>query len=385
VTHGKHRAAATLWGVIAILFATCFAIPATAEVETRKIMDGVFDALAYLLPLSVRDSGVSSDWDRELIDSKLAVLRESSAALVAHTSDRAPEFRFLARSFDETVREIDASFTEEWPSYAFFSLMELTQHCVACHSQQPGTARTEFSQRLLARVNTDAFDATEFAQLYVATRQFDSALSTLERKLLTPDEDPIDLDFAGIPVDYLAIALGVAEAPERADQLLRQFGQRVDAPYYLKQRLAHWRERLAAVRPALSAPPRLETARELFDVAAASQRGGRDRMATVDDLVATSILRRFIALQKQATGPAVAEAYYLLGVISLRTMEPKYSVPEMEFLFASAIKAEPGGPFAKPSYLLLEEFGYVQDVHLARARKPNKLIDMPELRRMSVM
>ena len=98
-----------LFGLMVVMFAIGFASRAPAKEQTREIMDGVFDAIAYLLPLSVRESAVASEWDRELIDSKLAVLRNSSAALVAHTADRSPDFRFLANAFDETVREIDTS------------------------------------------------------------------------------------------------------------------------------------------------------------------------------------------------------------------------------------------------------------------------------------
>lgn len=366
---------------LSALFAFGMAGRTQAEPATRDIMHGVFDAIAYLLPLSVRDAETASQWDQELINSKLKVLRDSSAALVAHTSEKSPEFRFLARSFDETVRDIDTSFKEEWPSYAYFSLMELTQHCVACHSQDPSAAKNEFSQRLLARVNTEIFDDSELAQLYVATRQFDAAMGTLERKLLDPAQDAIDLDIAGIPLEYLAVALGAAAAPERAEKFLGQFAQRVDAPYYLKQRITHWRERLKALTPELTAAPDLDTARRYFNAASAEFKGMRDRTAAIDDLVVASILRRFIGSQSPATGPAVAEAYHMLGVIALRTMEPKYSVPEMEVLFASAIRADPQGPFAQSSYVLLEEFGYVRDVPLARAEAgASKLIDMAELR-----
>lgn len=354
-----------------------------AEPATRDIMHGVFDAIAYLLPLSVRDAESTSEWDRELIDGKLKVLRESSAALVAHTKKQTPEFAFLARSFDETVHDIDASFREEWPSYAYFSLMELTQHCVACHSQNPSEAKLEFSQRLLARVNTEIFDDSELAQLYVATRQFDAALGTLERKLMDPKQDAVDLDIAGIPLEYLAVALGVAAEPARAEQFLGRFAQRPDAPYYLRQRLAHWQARLKALAPELEKTPDLETARGLFKAASGEFKGMRDRTAAIDDLVVASILRRFVGTQSPPTGPAVAEAYHMLGVIALRTMEPKYSVPEMEVLFASAIRADPQGPFAQSSYVLLEEFGYVRDVPLARAETDaSTLIDMAELRRV---
>lgn len=370
-------------GALGVSLALAVAAGPHATAATRDIMHGVFDAIAYLLPLSVRDAESTSEWDRELIDGKLKVLRESSAELVAHTKEQTPEFAFLARSFDETVHDIDASFREEWPSYAYFSLMELTQHCVACHGQNPSEAKNEFSQRLLARVNTEIFDDSELAQLYVATRQFDAALGTLERKLMDPKQDAVDLDIAGIPLEYLAVALGVAAEPARAERFLGKFAQRPDAPRYLRQRLAHWQARLQALAPMLEKTPDLDTARGLFNAASGEFKGMRDRTAAIDDLVTASLLRRFVGAQSPATGPAVAEAYHMLGVIALRTMEPKYSVPEMEVLFASAIKADPQGPFAQSSYVLLEEFGYVRDVPLARAdAEASKLIDMAELRRV---
>ena len=68
------------------------------------------------------------------------------------------------------------------------------------------------------------------AQLYIATRQFDAALKILERKLLDAGQDAIDLDIAGIPIEYLSIALGVAADPQAADALLKSFARRPDAP-----------------------------------------------------------------------------------------------------------------------------------------------------------
>jgi hypothetical protein len=48
----------------------------------------------------------------------------------------------------------------------------------------------------------------------------------------------------------------------------------------------------------------------------------------------------------------------MLGVIELRTMNPRPAVPQMEFLFEAAIRNAPHGPFAKPAYALLEEYSY---------------------------
>ena len=356
--------------------------PAAGDATTRDVMHRVFDAIAYLLPLSVRDAEQATSWDRELIDDKLKVLQQASDALVGHAQGKDDEFRYLARSFDETTRDITNSFRETWPSYAYFSLMELTQHCVACHSRLPSDAQAAFGQRLMSRIDTADFDPSELAQLYVATRQFDAAEGALERKLLSPKEDAIDLDNAGVLLDYLNIALVVRQDAPRALALLKKFAARPDAPRYLRARLAAWQQSLDTLAPALTAEPSLATAHELFTTADALTRAPRGRERAIHDLIAASQLQRYIAAQPGATGEQVADAYYMLGIIALRTIEPKYSVPEMELLFASAIRAAPKGPHAIEAYNLLEEFGYWRDLHLARAGDDSSIIDMTALRKL---
>lgn len=354
--------------------------PPTTEATTREVMHRVFDAIAYLLPLSVRDAERATSWDRELIDDKLKVLQQASDELVANAQGKDAEFRLLARSFDETTRDITNSFRETWPSYAYFSLMELTQHCVACHSRLPSAAQAVFGQRLMARIDTADFDPSELAQLHVATRQFDAAEGVLERKLLSPKEDAIDLDNAGVLLDYLNIVLVVRQDAKRASALLTRFADRPDAPRYLRERLATWQQNLKTLAPVLTAEPSLAAAHELFTQADGMTRAPRGRERAIHDLVAASQLQRYIAQHPDASGNEIADAYYMLGIIALRTIEPKYSVPEMELLFASSIRAAPQGPHARESYNLLEEFGYWRDLHLARAGDASTIIDMNELR-----
>ena len=361
---------------------TAAAADETGDATTREVMHRVFDAIAYLLPLSVRDASQATSWDRELIDTKLATLQQASGALVAHAKGKDDEFRYLARSFDETTRDIANSFRETWPSYAYFSLMELTQHCVACHSRLPSDAQSAFGQRLMARVDPADFDPSELAQLYVATRQFDAAEAVLERKLLGPKEDAIDLDTAGVLLDYLDLTLVVRQDTARASALLKKFAARPDTPHYLRDRIAGWQENLKALAPVLNGAPSLAKAHELFVTADGLTRAPRGRERAIHDLVAASQLQRYIAANPRATGEDIADAYYMLGIIALRTIEPKYSVPEMELLFASAIRAAPQGPHAHEAYNLLEEFGYWRDLHLARAGDDSSIIDMNELRKL---
>lgn len=371
-----------LFVAVALLGAGRVVAAEAGDAATREVMHKVFDAIAYLLPLSVRDAEQASSWDRELIDAKLATLGAASDALVAHAKGKDEEFRYLARSFDETSREIVSSFRETWPSYAYFSLMELTQHCVACHSRLPSDAQAAFGQRLMSRIDTADFDSSELAQLYVATRQFDAAEKVLERKLLSPKEDAIDLDNAGVLLDYLNLALVVRHDSERAKALLGKFAARPDVPHYLADRIDAWQASLTALAPVLKGEPLLAKAHELFETADSLTRAPRGRERAIHDLIAASLLQRYIAAQPVATGEGVADAYFMLGIIALRTTEPKYSVPEMEGLFASAIRAAPKGPHAREAYDLLEEFGYWRDLHLARAGDDSSIIDMNALRKL---
>ena len=366
----------------ALLLACLLAVPAARATDKAGIMQQVFDAIAYLLPLSLRDHALAGEWDRELIDEKLTVLENATSALVAHTKSEDPVSRDLARAFDAQTRDIAQAFREQWPGYAWFSLMGLTQHCAACHARLPARDAGTFGQQLLARIDTSGFDERETAHLLVATREFDTALDTLERKLLKDTQPAVELDESGVLLDYLDIALVVRQDPRRADALLARFAARPDVPFFLARRLALWRAALANFGPRLAGPASLEAARELFLAADGLTRAPRGKERAVHDLIAASLLGRLVHDAASTRGEALAEAWYMLGVIALRTTEPRYSVPDMELNLAAAVRAAPAGPHARAAYSLLEEFGYWKDQPLSRATTEPGLLDMAALRRL---
>ena len=366
----------------AALLTSLLAVPVTGASEKAGIMQQVFDAIAYLLPLSLRDPALAGEWDRELIDEKLKVLEKATGSLVAHTKSEDPVSRDLARAFDATTGDIAQAFREQWPGYAWFTLMGLTQHCAACHARLPARDAGTFGQQLLARIDTSGFDEREIAHLLVATREFDAALDTLERKLLKETQSAVELDDAGLLMDYLNVALVVRQDPQRADALLKRFLARSDLPFYLSRRLAGWRQALADLGPQLAGPVSLPAARELFLAADNLTRAPRGKERAIHDLIAASLLGRFVQAAAAARGAELAEAWYMLGVISLRTTEPRYSVPDMELNLAAAVRASPGGPHAREAYALLEEFGYWKDQPLSQATNEPGLIDMAMLRRL---
>jgi hypothetical protein len=353
---------------------------AAGNASTQSIMHDVYDAIAYLLPLSLRDTNDRSVWDNVLIDEKLHILKSASTALETHFRGRDPELGGIARSFDDMSANVVKAFSNEWPEFAYFSMMDLVQHCVACHSRLEAPSQVLFGQRLLARVDVNELPPSDVIKLYIATRQFDSALRSLETSLMNRDWHPIEADYTSAMVDYLQIAINAQRSPATAEKFLRKYLGRGDVPYYLERRFTVWLAALADYADALNEEPSIATAKTIFRAADSLSRGPGNRLRAAHDIIAASIIRNYLAGHPDVDPATAGEAYYMLGVVALRTLEPKSAVPEMEMLLAASIQADPAGPHAAEAYALIEEYGYVHEAHLAGDYGGQTLIDMAKLR-----
>lgn len=357
---------------------------APAAESTGAIMRDVYDAIAYLLPLSVRDPDGATPWDKPLIEAKLEVLTSAAGTLVEHAEAKDAEFGLLARSFERLVSDTAASFRQEWPDYAYYSLLELTDHCVACHARLPADSQPLFGERLMARMNLEALAPEAHARLYVATRRFDAALALFEQQLLDPTLDPIEADYRGLMIEYLRIALstGAAANLDRVKQFIDDYRKRSDLPYYIEYRLDHWRHAATRLTSSVEGTPSLKRAVQIFDHSSKVTLAPGSRLRAVEDFIAARLLRLHLVNHPELSGNELAEIYYRLAIVALRTAEPEPAVPELEVLLVATIQAAPQGPHASEAYALLEEFGYVQDEHLARQDSSNLLIDMPALKQL---
>jgi hypothetical protein len=357
------------------------ASPEDGAGTTAAIMRQVYDAIAYLLPLSLRGADAVSRWDDELIETKLTVLSDAAAALESHTRVSADEeTALLARSFNELVQDTVISFRADWPEFAYLSLMELTEHCATCHSRLPSKSYALFGQKLLARLDIQGLEPRAVAQLLIVTRQFDGALSILEKKLMEPGLHPVEAEYQELLLAYARIAVSTSNDYTRFKAFLQHYRQRPDMPFYLSRRIDIWLESIASIEQQQDEAPNLATARSLFDHATAMTDAPGNKVRCVYDFVAAKTLRKALQEPQGLPKAEVAEAYYLLGLITLRSSEPNPSVPAMELLMAAAIKADPKGPVAVDAYALLEEYGFVSGAHLALSQENTSLVDMAYLR-----
>ena len=354
--------------------------PAVAEQSLRPIMHQVLDALAYLLPLSMTDKDVLSDLDEGLVRTQVDRLQASASTLASHAQQRDPEFALLAKSFGHAVKEVQFAFDSDFSVQSRYALLDLTQNCVACHSRLPSDGAPPFGERLMARMDTDRLGRADVAQLYVATRQFESGLEQLEQILLDNQVSAVDIDIDGTLVRYLSINIFVMQDVERPLATLNRFLERGDVPYYLRRHVAVWQRSMRELKNLVTAEPSFAQARMLFDAGSSLARSPVGREALIYDLVAASLLRRGLEAVDLHAGEEIAEAYLMLGVITLRSLEESVAVPQVELLLASAIQAAPFTEQATDAYVLLEEIAYVDVAGITESTHP--LLDMKSLREL---
>jgi hypothetical protein len=366
--------------LIVVLCLSSVPLSSLADENTVSIMHRVYDSIAYLLPLSLRDPAHGTEWDQALITDKLEVLKNASSALRQHSAGQEEESRHLAGSFDDLSDNIATAFSKQWPEFAYFPLMDLVEHCVACHSRLPTHSQSLFGERLIARMDTRELPPADVVKLLVAVRYFDAALRSIEKILMDPTLAPLEADYSSLLVDYLQISIGAKRSTVTAQKFLQRYLARGDLPFYLEHRIDFWLSSLEELTEHLAAPPKLEVAREIFYRADPLTRGPGNRLRAVHDITAASIIRAYLAQSPAHDSTQLGEAYYILGVVALRTLEVKSAVPEMELLLASSIRADPKGKHARESYALIEEYGFIREEPLGAASSTQTVVDMATLR-----
>ena len=347
-------------------------------------MRQLYDAIAFLLPYSAQTSKEVTASDQELLDKYLATLSDGTSQLVSHGQNKSENFSLISRSINEIAHDIETAFRGEWPRYAYFSVMELTEHCVACHARLPADSQNMFGQRLLARMKFDELTITDQVSIMIATREFNAALNMIERQLMDPTISATDADFSGLFISYLRIALAIQDDLARPREFFKQYLVRPDIPHYLHYRIRFWQDALTSLAPKLKEQPTFENAMQTVTSSSGLFKVPGTRMRAVHDLVSANLLHRYLQFGQEKNSENRAEAFFQLGMIALRTLEQNFIVPEMEFLFVAAIEANPGGPRAATAYRLLEEYGYVGSEHLAEQEAlVQRVVDMPRLRELA--
>ena len=367
-------------GRIGILL-LAFALPVASANADATTMARVYDAIAVLLPLSVHQTDGQAAWDPAIVEPHLTILGDALSTMVAHAAGEIAPSAVVARSYDRLVHDATLSFRQRWPDYAYYSVMELTDHCVACHARLPLDKQARFGPHLVKRMDLDGLAAESKALVYGAISQFTAALDALEKRLLEPELDPSAAHARGIDLRYLRTGLSFSTNTERLQRFIDTYLERGDVPPALAEQWQHWKKTLTRLSGSLATTPNPRRAQKIYDNVSKRWAGPADRLRAADDLIAAHMMRSYLRLNPQQNSAATAELYFKLANIALRTREPTPPLPEMEILLAATINAVPGGARAAEAFAMLERYGAIHDEPLAEQDATRALLDMHTLRK----
>jgi len=331
--------------------------------QPRATMHEVFQALVNLLPITLDERGFRDPARHQEIQASLDRLAAGTRDLARHGRARDASFRALSRSLSNDAELASARFSSGRPDEARFHIYQLTEHCVDCHSRLPTARNFPMADKLLGQVALEQLGAEERARLYVATRDFDRALTTWEGLFADPQVKPFELEMGGELLDYLTVAVRVLGDTARPKRALAKLGARDDLPGYLRARLATWIRSLDEVAPYLAAKTSddlLAKARELAARGKALTEYPTSREGVIFNLAASSLLNRYVDNasgmgRPQGDNPELAEAFYLMGLIEERTAY-SYWLPRTEVYMEAAVRAAPRGALARRAFDRVEEY-----------------------------
>jgi hypothetical protein len=355
-THVK-RIRPPRWGlVLALCLLHPLAGPAAEpeDTETAQTMAELVGNLEYLLPLSFDSERFSSPAEREAIRSHLRLLVDQSARLETHATAHGAAFGSLSRSFAKDARLIDERYREGKPDEARFLLHELTDACVACHSRLPDAASRPLGRRLAESPEVAALPLDERVRIEAATRQFDRALGSYEELFASDRLTPQDLDLGGYLDTYVELCLRVRRDAARPRRALEQLAARKDATRAEREVLTAWVASLRELEKRERLGDPVAEGAALLALAKDRSRYPDDRRALVYYVAASGELHRALA-EPELSPVRTAQAYYGLGLVESRVGRA-FWLSQTEDLLEAAIRVDPGGPWAEPSWQLLEEF-----------------------------
>jgi hypothetical protein len=337
-----------------------------AASEPRMTMHEVFAVMSELLPLVLDDERFSEPERRAQVDVLLDRLATSVEHLNDHAESRDMDFQHLSRSLGSAVEEARARNKLGRHEGARFFVLEATQYCIGCHSRLPSARDFPMASKLIENVDLDELTRSEKASLLVVTRRFGDALSTWEELFRDPSESPVSFGYGGDLQDYLTIAVRVEGDYARVRRTLEALQKRERVPDRMKRNIAAWLGTLDAFEKQDQAASPIARARALIGEPIPPEFQD-DEKQLLADLLASGLLLRFID-GTQKSDPAVAEAFYLLGVAEARSLGAFWE-PTSEFHFEMAIRLAPKAAFAKDALSLLKDqldfaYGGSSGVHL---------------------
>lgn len=347
----------------------------------QPTMHAFFQALTSVFPWSLDAEQFQAPEQRQHIHAALQALAQHADQLDTHGQEVPQSFGFLRRALARSAHDAAERYAQGHYPQARFLLQGLTEHCFACHARLPNPQQFALGERFLAAINVERLPVPQRLKLAVATRQFDTAITMGETLLRSPDITAADIWLTGVFADYLKLIMRVRHDLPRAVAVLSQFLQRPDVPAALRDQLQSWINALTALQSHSPGGDVLAQARALIETGQRRNRFPADQQGFVHFVVASGLLHRWLTTQPTPT-PALAEAYYLLGIAEISISRTSW-LSEAPFFLETAIRLAPTSAVAAQAYDVLNTYILTEYTGSQGTRVPLDILEyLDELRRL---
>ena len=196
--------------------------------KTRMIMQTIFEPIAKVLPLSFNETEFTSSKNRKEITQRLKELSDHAHILEKHAAQRSRSFEFVAQSLGRDAKNLYRWYTKGQFDEARFTLHNMTENCISCHSSLPASQEFPPADKFFAAIKLKDLPPLEKAHIQVLSRQFDAALGTYESVLRSKDIHPLNLVVLGAFTDYLKLCIHVKSDLKRPQPLMQVIDQLIE-------------------------------------------------------------------------------------------------------------------------------------------------------------
>jgi hypothetical protein len=347
----------------------------------QPTMQALFQALTQVFPWSLEAQQFAAPEQRPRIQAALRLLAEHASELETHRQDVPLSFDFLRRTLAWNTRDAAQRYEQGQYQQARFAVQQLTEQCFACHSRLPNLQPFDLGKQFLAATPLERLPLRDRLKLEVATRQFDTAVTTCEALIRSPDLPAADIWLTGVFEDYLKLMIRVRNYFPGAITTLEAFLLRPDVPASVRAQLVDWVDTLKELKSYGPTTNALARARTLIEAGQRRNRFPADQQGLVHFIVASSLLHRYVDAQAPNT-QALVEAYYLLGVAESYISRTSW-VAETPYFLETAIRLDPKSPTAAMAYDFLNAYMIAAYTGSAGVHLPHEMLEyLDGLRRL---
>lgn len=348
--------------IIALFFSLLSCQTSNKTTEKSKTLPGQMQLMAEdvrkLLPFLYDQEAFRDPKNREQIHRSLKEFAQAADHIKPSMAKPFLEDELLVEysltNLKEDLNRAAATFNMGQFDYSRSVAKASMSHCFRCHSVTQTGSSAGWDLSSIQKLNLAPL---ERADLLVATRKYDQALSFMEQLLNSIEfQKSYAFDFEALLRRYLALIIRVEKAPDRALAELNKILDRGETPHYIAVQAEGWQKSLRAWKN--ERPVSIKSANELFRQverrfarASALQNYDKDHAGDVEYLRATSLLHQNIGLAKEPKDKA--RAMYLLGK-AYEVLDELGSWNLHESYYEACILKDPKSVTSKSCYSRLE-------------------------------